>query len=627
MNIISFCKTKPSKKDIDEAISFEWWSQDLNCFYFEDNVLNEFKKEFRGIDVNALSQYKPAQKGDRRIILVEESFDNGMSMFEREGSLILSTSNMPKSQNTLLIQISLIIYRWKHCVGATCDNDCLFNIKTKEIKFSLCNNCEDYLSDKQLFHDIVSCNILLSIINNNYPFDEKIYSVNIFEYAKPKNIILRSSYLQTKYAELIIDFQQKAGSEARNWLKSNSEIILKSIEEKKDKYTPYRNNLPKIPFCIASRRWNSWTPNQPNTKTKTISKSEKRINPHHKKGGGYFISDGETNIVVDPGYGFIDMIYEFHNITVMDIDAIVITHDHPDHSSELQNILTLRYIYESSCENKLKIFMNLSSYFIHERIIMYHNRMLESGYPYLIIPSYDTVIRIGEIELSSIEMFHKEIYDSLDNSLRAQIIEYFKTKVPNDRFNNLCKSGALGLKFTGKDFSISIPGDTSFPNNKEDIERIGAFFHKPDIVSLHIGSLEKSWKIESEASGSSIKYGDDKHLGLNGIIKFISLLQPKVVIISEFGEELNNNDYRLAIIELIKELSLRNDVIIIPSDFNLFLTIKGDDIFFKCKQCGDYVPLKHVSLSKDRDDFLEYHFSAGCKSGLKHFKISELERK
>ena len=341
--------------------------------------------------------------------------------------------------------------------------------------------------------------------------------------------------------------------------------------------------------------------------------SNKFQNIHKKNGGGYFIFDGEATIVVDPGYGFLEMLSNFHNITVMDIDAILITHDHPDHSSELQNILSLRFVYREECPKKLRIYLNPSTYFLYYNTLLYYSDVLHEDGPKLISPQLDPIY-FGKMIINVIAMYHNEIYTYLSDDIKEKVN------------NAVGESKALGLRLdidneNGESFKIAIPGDTSFPKDINEVERIAAFYGNIDIASIHLGSLERDWSSTNSEPPSQINYEEGKHLGFNGIIKFLNIIRPRVAIISEFGEELDASDSRLSIVELTKDLLLYKDAIIIPSDFRLFLAIKGSLIFSKCS-CGKFIPIEKTEYSIDEGAFINYSYKSGCKSKLSHYTFN-----
>jgi hypothetical protein len=79
---------------------------------------------------------------------------------------------------------------------------------------------------------------------------------------------------------------------------------------------------------VVLRRWQSFNPKVPRPRGQDI------------RGGGYFLFWKGKGIVIDPGYNFIQNFYE-EGFSLEDINAIVVTHSHPDHDDELNTILTL----------------------------------------------------------------------------------------------------------------------------------------------------------------------------------------------------------------------------------------------------------------------------------------------
>jgi len=214
------------------------------------------------------------------------------------------------------------------------------------------------------------------------------------------------------------------------------------------------------------------------------------------------------------------------------------------------------------------------------------------------------------MEIHAIRTHHKEIYDYLDED---------RKKIVQDTVG--ATSSPLGLRIEcssrGEPFSITIPGDTGFPETDDGVREFAAFFGNGAIASIHLGSIESGWS-RTTVPSSGIKYKDGNHLGLTGVAKFLSLTRPRVAIITEFGEELDARDVQLALIEIIKSLLGDSKTIIIPSDVMLNLAIDGKDIYFKCGCRSGFVPIEKIEYKKDKDGYLEYSFSSGCKSGLDH---------
>jgi ribonuclease BN (tRNA processing enzyme) len=118
----------------------------------------------------------------------------------------------------------------------------------------------------------------------------------------------------------------------------------------------------------------------------------------------------------------------------MDLDAILVSHDHPDHSSDLQNIFALRYAHRNESSNKLKIYLNSSCRYLFDAALEYYGTIIESCET--LVGGKDYVL--GDIAIKTFGMYHKEIYDFLGESLKTKI---------NTKFGN---SNALGFLLISK---------------------------------------------------------------------------------------------------------------------------------------------------------------------------------
>lgn len=91
---------------------------------------------------------------------------------------------------------------------------------------------------------------------------------------------------------------------------------------------------------VILRRWQSYNPKIPRPRYKRVL------------GGGYFLMWKGKGIVIDPGYNFIENFYD-QGFSLEDIDAIIITHSHPDHDDELSTILTLLHEWNTISRKNL----------------------------------------------------------------------------------------------------------------------------------------------------------------------------------------------------------------------------------------------------------------------------------
>jgi len=93
------------------------------------------------------------------------------------------------------------------------------------------------------------------------------------------------------------------------------------------------------------RRWNSFTPIVPNLEQR------QRI----YRGGGYFFWHQNQGTVMDPGFRFIRNFCDAGG-RVADIDNIVITHAHDDHTADLESLFTVLYQHNATIKDTLKEF-------------------------------------------------------------------------------------------------------------------------------------------------------------------------------------------------------------------------------------------------------------------------------
>lgn len=219
------------------------------------------------------------------------------------------------------------------------------------------------------------------------------------------------------------------------------------------------------PFFLFLRRFNSYTPAIPPRPrialTGKASKDMKEgferfkdlvrfVSPNHRvftdvKGGGCFLSWQGKGIVIDPGYDFIENMYS-EDLSIGDINAIIITHAHNDHYIDLDPILTLAYQY-----NKLSQAYN--SIFVEdwEDAIRQLKELLDF-YPYGF--AYDAYVYCrhklgkpleGDIDETKMkktllefeEKLEKEIMPELKTRYRKKAIKLFFTKSAENTLKEL----------------------------------------------------------------------------------------------------------------------------------------------------------------------------------------------
>jgi hypothetical protein len=188
-------------------------------------------------------------------------------------------------------------------------------------------------------------------------------------------------------------------------------------------------------------------------------------------------------------------------------------------------------------------------------------------------------------------------------------------------------SKSLGLRINGqsehllkREFSFAIVGDTSFSEDAAFCNKVHEYFSCPDIAALHLGSIEKEWSEEPFIPSSEIEYGSGKHLGITGCAKMISILQPRISVITEFGEELDAKNLRIPMKNTVEAFLPNIRSLVMPSDVGLALTLRDNDIYCTCMRCKRFVPVSSIEV-KEIEGYLYYAYEAGCKSGHEHFDL------
>ncbi|MDD3308180.1 MAG: MBL fold metallo-hydrolase [Acetobacterium sp.] len=483
--------------------------------------------------------------------------------------------------------------------------------------------------------------------------------------ARNRYKVLNSKFYQSFSDELLKEIE--VDTQTRENLMSNpnsvAKILWQTIEKKID-YTVFHNKekfldfiAPKLSETVSQkiefevlRRWNSYTP---------------IIADNHfaSKGGGYFINIKGKGIVVDPGFNFIDNFREaghkFH-----EIDAVLITHAHNDHTADLESILTLLHKYNKELEGE-ETFNRDNT--IRADMAMFNNKS----------------IRCGEKE-EDIE-FVKNCKEEFER--RKKIIDLFLTKSTLDKYNGLLSLQAdnyrihvIEAKFDGvqqndKNYancdqikfnasSIIIGDDDEkncvhiqvIPAKHDDLislrDSVGFVFEftetnsiliitgdtgwskeiKEQYFKLSKDYKEKGYKIilvahlggfyEKEIEYDPNPYPDAEitsppfykhHLGRLGLASLLETLKPDYCFISEFGEEFKGKRINLANIfdEVFK------DTVILPVDNGFKYDVVNDKVNVITKEDPDscqneygYVDLKDVKAHKSKDDSLQYYYQS-----------------
>lgn len=281
-------------------------------------------------------------------------------------------------------------------------------------------------------------------------------------------------------------------------------------------------------ILLTLRRWNSFTPALPR-------------DGDPARGGGYFIRHAGMGIVVDPGFDFLELFAQFGG-RLIDIDCIVVTHAHNDHTADLENILMLVYerntrYGDTGSEKKVKLLLSHGVARKFSGLLELRKSKRIAEIIVLNRHTSDNVHKLklsDHIELTVLPAYHDDI-----------ITEEYSIGLA---FSFICSRDSDVIRtvlFTG---DTAILGDRASDDLSFIHEKYPSPFSVPghcNLVIAHIGTVTmmeiggRTDVLLPDSDRRSVPYYD-KHLGLLGTYRLLYDLRPESAIISEFGEEMRD---------------------------------------------------------------------------------------
>jgi ribonuclease BN (tRNA processing enzyme) len=367
---------------------------------------------------------------------------------------------------------------------------------------------------------------------------------------------------------------------------------------------------------ISLRRWNSFSPNLGSRAAASV-------------GGGYLIRLWHKNrylgVAVDPGYNFLENLFN-EGFTIADIDIVVVTHAHPDHTENLTNLFTLLFERNKRMEDEEKQNgINPDSLVapIDHRVFLLITEGVFERYQSM-LPETKTYIRdvvvlkahadwrgskAGSVPVKvsvcsdnnqcCIELDTKSELAFEDNECVALIQAkkaWHDDQTGHDSIGIVvtCRAGSNQPKMIG------ILGDSKYH------EDLYLDYRDCSVLIAHLGSLiskryyERGEEYKDLGAGIGEKIiKDEAHLYLPGLTRLICDLKNNdgnndfpLLVLSEFGEELRGGLRKDLTNRLAKGLGhdaqkeSKELLPIIPADVGLRIDIGGKRIF--CSICHNY---------------------------------------
>jgi tetratricopeptide (TPR) repeat protein len=438
--------------------------------------------------------------------------------------------------------------------------------------------------------------------DNLYTEAEDIYSVTI-ERARSKRMHFGASaynrgvarFLEGRYGAALEDFRsakiedlaiKKFDSPAIRAIAYMEETIFPTkeiIKKNQDRLVKDLNApraLEKLVGAYVLRTIHKWNSSSP-LFSRGVS-----------QGGGYYLTlknaEGAVKgIAIDPGYDFFDIFRDL-GLGIADIDAIIITHDHDDHTQSVEGILSLLAKYnDHNLEKRSKVidvfgspgamlkFQGVLSATDQSGAKEINFKLLVPGNTITDVDHANTVEKYG-FKLYVKQAHHTEMWTGQESSVGVVI----ETRIKEKGAGPIC---------------IGITGDSRYE------PEMGKQYSDCQIILLNIGSIEKE-------EGKFLS----QHLGLRGCINLLKearLGKPTLAILTEFGEEFKGR--REIISRIIEDwaqpmsktgLALK----VIPSDVHLEL--KLSDMTIRETDTNVFLPYDMIDVEEVDPEIIKYKF-------------------
>lgn len=417
-----------------------------------------------------------------------------------------------------------------------------------------------------------------------------------------KDGVLEEAYERLERAREIYNAHNNLRREALDVNLGKIFIDSKRRREELLKYLNIKRTLPgegdnglSADKLIVIRRYNSFTPYLPN--------KEKEL------GGGYFFVLNGLGFAVDPGYGFLESL-NMLRYSLSDIDIILVSHLHSDHTFQLEEMFMLLYEGYKRLGKVKEIVIAGKEDVIH--LLQARFEALAFSRDFAKHIKWKTIM--SEVEFQKREK--ENIKKCKDNGLRVYATKAihmpYGEEREDDGVRKYLASGFLIMN-EWKNYTIGYTGDTAF------CEDLCEVYKKCDVLILHLGDLGiEDFDYFGEIIENREKLNDN-HLGLYGVYRILmSVDNSKQVacILSEFGEELGV--HRVEITRKLNErlLSRRKNVYCITGDigFQMYISRKEDrlEITCPCRFCGGseqrpFVEMKEILGKELSGGKIVYH--------------------
>jgi ribonuclease BN (tRNA processing enzyme) len=307
------------------------------------------------------------------------------------------------------------------------------------------------------------------------------------------------------------------------------------------------------------------------------------------QGGGYLLTvknhlGAVRSIAIDPGYEFLE-IFKYLDLSIVDLDAIIATHDHDDHTESIEAILSLLAKHNDHVpQSRVKTLDIFGS----PGVMLKYQGLFNALDPWgnkeinfkLLVPG-TTIDHIGPVSLKDKygcsfhvkQAFHQELWTHEESAVGLVV----ETNIIDKNGHIVC---------------VGVTGDTRYEKG------IGEQYRGCQVLLFNIGSLEKE---EGKLLG--------QHLGLIGSINVIKEAKPRIAVLTEFGEEFRGK--RATVASVIEEwaspmegVTVDNEFKVIPADMHFELRLT--DLYVKETSSRVFLPYKMIETDESESEIIMY---------------------
>jgi tetratricopeptide (TPR) repeat protein len=382
-------------------------------------------------------------------------------------------------------------------------------------------------------------------------------------------------------------------------------VQKKAVEKELNEFLNSSSNLRQdTSFFLLLKKWNSGTPAIPSgTEDRSV-------------GGGYFIWHRGKGTVIDPGFNFIKN-FSAAGGKIIDIDNIIITHAHNDHTNDFESIMTLLYEFNdvNNADKRVNVYLNTGAFIKFSGLL----NLRECNYIDRIFSvTHGNTYDLGKgLILNVVPAYHDELI-----STKYSVGLHFTFDFDSDGKRTLLFTSDTGLYPPKKDYQT---GKSVADMDKKEIHKLyGDFAKGVDLLVPHIGSI-KEYEVASLMPPNFEEIFYLNHLGIHGTARLITSINPELAVVSEFGEELKH--FRKELIRLLEEVveeymnkaipKILNIPKILPGDIPFIYDIERKEIY--CIRCRKMQLFKRITYD-EYDERFYYYCNDSEKLGAEQLK-------